>query len=75
MQSCQLTLKCPCGRDPPMRTVLGQRIPVVDASTVVIAQERGRSVAKLVTPEVRRVVREHFGCQDMAGLELEDFER
>jgi hypothetical protein len=31
-----------------------------------------RDVTKVITPTVVQVAREHFGCQDLDGVELED---
>ena len=59
---------------PPFTVVQGaRRYSLGDAgTTVVTSQIRGHAVSKVVTPNVVRVGREHFGCASLDGVELED---
>jgi leishmanolysin-like peptidase len=59
---------------PPFAVVDGlRRYSLGDyGTTVVNSQMNGKAVSKMVTPNVLRVGREHFGCGSLDGVELED---
>jgi hypothetical protein len=40
-------------------------------TTLLRGVERGNSVTKMITPNVLAAVRQHFGCDELNGLELE----
>ena len=44
----------------------------VSSNTIVVSQARGTYVTQLVTPRVRSVARDIFGCQTLAGAEIEN---
>ena len=58
---------CPNGKE-----VTNYAMP--SSNTVQFFEERGHSVAKVVTPNVLNYVRNHFGCDDLNGAELESQE-
>ena len=53
-------------------TGITQNVRVPSAATVAVTWERGGKVARLVTPRVRSVARDLFGCAALAGMELEN---
>ena len=44
----------------------------ISSNTLAKSSERGRAVERIVSPAVQEIAREHYGCSDLAGAELED---
>ena len=49
-----------------------RQVQVPASNTLQVATERGVSVARIVTPKVASVARDIFGCDTLAGAELEN---
>ena len=47
-------------------------VMAVSTDTLEVASERGTTVTRIVTPRVRSVVRDIFGCDSLRGAEIEN---
>jgi leishmanolysin-like peptidase len=50
----------------------GEVYQASDATTIKNFTERGRTVTKLILPTMLQKARDHFGCQSLNGVELEN---